>query len=118
MFNPENLPEQLEEPTDWEILGIPEGSSPEEIKAAYRRAVKKVHPDMKGVEGEDAFKQINEVYERLSGKTKKPKDSIKPASTSPKSAEAARKYKEVREAWEREKDPFKEYDPDKTDLYG
>ena len=118
MLNREGLPEQLEEPTDWEILRIPEGSSPEEIKTAYRRAVKKVHPDMRGVGSEGAFKQTQEAYERLSGKAKKPEDSIRPASTSSKSAEAARKYKEAQEAWEKETDPFKDYDPDKTDLYG
>ncbi len=118
MFNPDNLPEQPKEPNDWEVLGIPEKSSPEEIKTAYRRAVKQTHPDMGGEE--EAFRQINEAYERLLKRAEMP-EGTKPDSTDSAAAEAAKKYEKMRDDWEqeKEKDPFDENDPDKKiDLYG
>ena len=55
--------------TDYKILGIPEGSSLIEIKKAYRKRVKEIHPDLS--DEENTFKnhllfiEINKAYQRL-----------------------------------------------------
>jgi hypothetical protein len=41
-------------------LGVPVGATPEELRRAYRRRVKEVHPDQGG--DEDAFKRVREAY--------------------------------------------------------
>jgi len=41
-------------------LGLPAGATLEEVKRAYRRRVKEVHPDRGG--DEDAFKRVREAY--------------------------------------------------------
>lgn len=59
----------------YEILGITKGSSPEEIKSAYRKLARKHHPDMvpeaEKAKAEAQFKEINEAYQVLSDPTKK-----------------------------------------------
>ncbi|KAM0821956.1 hypothetical protein ACQ4PT_071832 [Festuca glaucescens] len=59
------------EPTFYELLGIPaEGSSFEDVRAAYRRMALRYHPDVspKGAAGEHTrrFIQVQEAYETLS----------------------------------------------------
>ncbi len=52
--------------THYEILGVPRVASREEIRSAFRRLVKKYHPDMTpGVEG-SRFRQIMDAYKTLS----------------------------------------------------
>ncbi len=41
-------------------LGVPTGASVDEVKRAYRRKVKEVHPDQGG--NEDEFKRVREAY--------------------------------------------------------
>ena len=41
-----NLP--LNEKEAYEVLGLPEGANPDEIREAHLRLMKKVHPDQKG----------------------------------------------------------------------
>ncbi|GIW67606.1 MAG: hypothetical protein KatS3mg096_474 [Candidatus Parcubacteria bacterium] len=53
----------------YEILGIPEYSSEEEIKKKFRELVKKYHPDRGG--DPEKFKEILEAYQSLSSKEKK-----------------------------------------------
>jgi hypothetical protein len=50
-------------PKAWETLGLQPGASVAEIKAAYRRKVKEVHPDIGG----DAkrFRWVQRAYEHL-----------------------------------------------------
>ncbi len=56
----------------YEILGVPKGSSKEEIKAAYRKLALQFHPDRnKSPDAEEKFKEINEAYEVLSNDQKK-----------------------------------------------
>jgi len=45
------------------ILGVPAGASPEEIKAAYTRLMRSVHPDKGGTSGLAA--QLNAARDRL-----------------------------------------------------
>jgi DnaJ-domain-containing protein 1 len=45
-------------------LGVPAGASQEEVKRAYRRKVKEVHPDQGG--DEDAFRRVREAYTTVS----------------------------------------------------
>lgn len=48
----------------YEILGVPRDASQDEIKRAYRRRARELHPDAGG--DEDAFKDITRAYEVLS----------------------------------------------------
>ncbi len=48
------------------ILGVPRGATPREIRQAYRRRVKQLHPDAGGTADDTlAFCELNEAYETL-----------------------------------------------------
>lgn len=56
--------------TYYDILGVEESASSDQIKKAYRKLSKQHHPDMNG--GDDAkFKEIAEAYEHLSDDVKR-----------------------------------------------
>ena len=56
------------------ILGLERTATPEEIKKAYRKQVRKYHPDVsKEKNAEEKTKEINEAYEVLSDKSKRAK---------------------------------------------
>jgi molecular chaperone DnaJ len=59
----------------YSILGVNKGSSPEEIKKAYRNLAKEYHPDKNAnnPSAEAKFKEISEAYETLSDPDKKTK---------------------------------------------
>lgn len=64
----------------YEVLGINEGASEEEIKKAYREQVKKYHPDQYQDNplsqlAEEKLREVNEAYEYLSGKGNSAKTS-------------------------------------------
>lgn len=53
-------------------MGVPQGASNDEIKKAYRRLVKKYHPDInKGLGAEERFKRISTAYETLGNSEKR-----------------------------------------------
>ena len=56
----------------YDVLGINQGSSEEEIKKAYRKLSKQYHPDLNpnNKQAEEKFKKIAEAYEVLTGKQK------------------------------------------------
>ena len=57
----------------YKILDIPEFSTSEEIKSAYRKLARRWHPDVAGSSADviSKFKEINEAYEVLSNNSKK-----------------------------------------------
>ena len=57
----------------YSVLGIPKGSSDEEIKKAYRKQAMKYHPDRNegDTKAESKFKDISEAYAVLSDKKKR-----------------------------------------------
>lgn len=56
----------------YEILGVKREASEAEIKSAYRKLARKLHPDVNKTTGaEGKFKDLNEAYEVLSDKTKR-----------------------------------------------
>ena len=56
----------------YEILGVDKGASEQEIKKAYRRRARELHPDVSDdPNAEEKFKDLNEAYDVLSDPKKK-----------------------------------------------
>ncbi len=55
----------------YEILGVSRDASSEEIRRAYRKKARELHPDYAGVESEEAFKEVSMAYETLSDPRKR-----------------------------------------------
>ncbi len=58
----------------YKILGVDKRADEKEIKSAYRRLARKLHPDVNpDKSAQERFKEINEAYEVLSDSTKRKK---------------------------------------------
>jgi len=59
----------MDQPSPYQILGIPIGATDKEIRKAYRRLAMKYHPDRNpgDPEAEEKFKEVQRAYEALSG---------------------------------------------------
>jgi len=56
----------------YDILGVPRGAQPEDIKSAFRRLAREYHPDVNKDPGaEERFKELNEAYAVLSDDQKR-----------------------------------------------
>ena len=54
--------------SDRAVLGLPESATPDEIRQAFRRRAKELHPDRNpSPEAAEAFREAREAYERLVG---------------------------------------------------
>ncbi len=60
-------------PDYWALLGLAPGSSPEELKVAFRREARRWHPDLNAnsIHAEERFKLVNEAYKILSDPRKR-----------------------------------------------
>ncbi|NHT17814.1 molecular chaperone DnaJ [Cellulomonas sp. IC4_254] len=57
----------------YEVLGVERDATPEQIKKAYRRLARELHPDVAGADAgsEDRFKDVSRAYEVLSNPEKR-----------------------------------------------
>ena len=55
----------------YEVLGVSRDASAEEIKRAYRRKARQLHPDVAGPGHEEEFKEVATAYEVLSDADKR-----------------------------------------------
>jgi len=81
----------------YEILQVPPSASPEDIKAAYRRLVRKYHPDVNpnNANAERLFKSLGEAYKILSDPAQRRiyDQSLSPPPEKPDVRSAEKAYK-------------------------
>lgn len=60
-------------PNYYEIIGVPNNATPEEIKKKFRELAKKTHPDKTREDSEEEMAKLNKAYEVLSDKESREK---------------------------------------------
>jgi len=55
----------------YEVLGVDRDASQDQIKKAYRKLARELHPDVAGPDAEDRFKDVGRAYEVLSNPEKR-----------------------------------------------
>ncbi|MFC5370250.1 molecular chaperone DnaJ [Arcanobacterium bovis] len=55
----------------YEILGVSRDASQDDIKKAYRKLARKLHPDVAGPDGAERFKDVTSAYDVLSNEEKR-----------------------------------------------
>lgn len=55
----------------YEVLGVSRDATTEEIRRAYRKKARDLHPDYAGPASEEAFKEVSQAYEVLSDSQKR-----------------------------------------------
>ena len=55
----------------YEILGVSRQATTDEIRRAYKKKARKLHPDVAGPGHEDEFKAVNAAYEVLADSDKR-----------------------------------------------
>ena len=53
------------------VLGVPRTATEAEIKKAYRKLARELHPDVAGPEGEECFKEVAAAYDVLGNAEKR-----------------------------------------------
>lgn len=106
----------------YRILEIPTEATEEQVKIAYRRLVKRWHPDLNGgsIESQEKLKEVNEAYEVLSDVTARYmyNETIQANEQTPMTAsgkakteskEDQRRKERVRDVYESRSTPSDEY---------
>jgi len=55
----------------YDVLGVAKDASQDQIKKAYRKLARELHPDVAGPDAEDRFKDVSRAYEVLSNPEKR-----------------------------------------------